>query len=125
MIKSVVVPHFVGDQREFERLQQVLAELGFRAGEGWADERGKGSPHVTGMGAIELFQGQAPVEAELLVEVEDVGRALEIVRKHQLQCSRELMQTHWDSTYFVVELGARRIAFFQFNQQSRSEPEAA
>src|SRR3954447_10820792 len=119
MIRSVVVPHLIEDNADFARLQAALHELGFSPGEGWNDQRGAGAPFLTGQGAIELFQGQAPIEADLLVEVEDVSRALEIARKNQLECSRELDQTHWQSTYFVVTIGKRKVAFFQFNHRSK------
>jgi hypothetical protein len=125
MIRSVVRPHYVASEQEFERLKAVLAELGFDHGEGWNDDLGKGAPFVTGLGAIELFQGKAPVAADLLVEVEDVGKALEIVQRHSLECSEELQQTHWNSTYFIVNLGGLRAAFFQFNDAKQAESEAA
>jgi hypothetical protein len=120
MIRAVVIPHLVEDTADFSRLQAALHELGFSPGEGWNDQRGTGAPFLAAQGAIELFQGQAPIEADLLVEVEDVNRALEIARKHQLECSAELDQTHWRSTYFVVAVGERKVAFFQFNHGSRA-----
>ena len=113
-IKSVVVPCLIGDEDEFQRLQELLSEIGFEDGDGWDDEHSRGTPFLTPLGALELVHGRPPADAALLVEVDDLDRVLQIVQRHGIPLRRDPQQTHWKSRLFVAEIGKLPVAFFTY-----------
>lgn len=115
MIKSVVVPWTMEDRVRFDAICASLASLGFETGEGWDDHRSTGLPFVAPIGAIEIVHGTAPAEADLIVEVEDLGFVVARAEAAQLCIERPPYRSHWNSEVCVIRLpGEARIAFFRF-----------
>jgi hypothetical protein len=118
VIKSVVVPRIVARKEELDRLQLLFEELGFRPGESWNDDRSRGLPMLAPLGALEFYHGQPPAAADVIVEVEDVGRAIEIVKRHGMRIVAEPARTHWGADLFVALIGGCHIAFFRWATQA-------
>lgn len=126
MIRSVVVPRLVPRREELDSIQTVLSELGFKLGDGWDDERSRGLPLLAPLGALEFYHGQAPAPADVIIEVENVQRALDVVKQHGVNILSDISRTHWDSDLFVAVVGGCRIAFFSWAESSEAPlPRAA
>src|SRR3954470_21262154 len=95
VIKSVVVPRIVAREEELDRLQPLFEELGFSPGESWNDHRSRGLPMLAPLGALEFYHGQPPAPADVIVEVEDIAQALEIVQRHGMRIVADCGRTHW------------------------------
>ncbi|HWR15913.1 MAG TPA: hypothetical protein VN577_13885 [Terriglobales bacterium] len=126
MIRSVVVPRIVAQHNELDRVRAVLLELGFTDGDGWNDHRSRGVPLIAGDGVLEFYHGQPPAPADVIVEVEDVQRTVEIVRRHRMKVLSEVKRTHWGADLFVCDIGGCHIAFFSWAEQAEAPlPKAA
>ena len=126
MIRSIVVPRIVAREEELDRLEALFAELGFRPGESWCDQRSRGLPMLAPVGALEFYHGQPPAPADVIVEVEDVARAIETVQRHGMRVVAETQRTHWGADLFVALIGGCHIAFFKWADEGESsEPKAA
>ncbi len=126
MVKSVVVPRIVAREEELDRLKALFAELGFSSGESWCDQRSRGLPMLAPMGALEFYHGQPPAPADVIVEVEDVGRAIETVQRHGMRVVAETHRTHWGADLFVALVCGCHIAFFNWAaERALPEPKAA
>ncbi len=126
MVKSVVVPRIVAHEEELDRLKELFAELGFSSGESWKDQRSRGLPMLAPTGALEFYHGQPPAPADVIVEVEDVGRAIETVQRHGMRIVAKTQRTHWGADLFVALIGGCHIAFFTWAEEAEgSEPKAA
>ena len=126
MVKSVVVPRIVAREEELDRLEALFAELGFSPGESWSDQRSRGLPMLAPLGALEFYHGQPPAPADVIVEVEDVARAIETVQRHGMRIVAETQRTHWGADLFVALIGGCHIAFFTRAAEAEvSEPKAA
>lgn len=126
MVKSVVVPRIVAREEELDRLKALFAELGFSSGESWSDQRSRGLPMLAPVGALEFYHGQPPAPADVIVEVDDVGRAIETVQRHGMRIVAETQRTHWGADLFVALIGGCHIAFFRWAEEDEiSEPKAA
>jgi hypothetical protein len=126
VIKSLVVPRFVAREDEVEKVKACLLELGFRSGEGWNDERSRGEPLLAPVGALEFFHGQPPAAADVIVEVEDVQRALDIITRHGMKVLCPVARTHWGADLFVAAIGYCHIAFFRWAEEAEAPvPKAA
>jgi 4-hydroxyphenylpyruvate dioxygenase-like putative hemolysin len=95
VVKSVVVPRIVAREDELDRLKALFAELGFSSGESWSDKKSSGLPMLAPMGALEFYHGQPPAAADVIVEVEDIARAIETVQRHGMRIVAETQRTHW------------------------------
>jgi len=126
VVKSVVVPRIVAREEELDRLKALFAELGFSSGESWSDQRSRGLPMLAPVGALEFYHGQPPAPADVIVEVDDVGRAIETVQRHGMRIVAETQRTHWGADLFVALIGGCHIAFFRWAEEDEiSEPKAA
>jgi hypothetical protein len=118
VVKSVVVPRIVAREEELDRLQSLFAELGFSSGDSWNDKRSRGLPMLAPMGALEFYHGQPPAPADVIVEVEDIARAMETVQRHGMRIVAETGRTHWGADLFVALIGGCHIAFFQWAEKT-------
>jgi hypothetical protein len=126
LIRSVVVPRLVARKEELDRIQAVLSELGFKLGDGWDDDRSRGLPLLAPLGALEFYHGQSPAPADVIIEVEDVQRALDVVTRHNVNVLCDISRTHWNSDLFVATVGGCRLAFFSWAENSETPlPRAA
>src|SRR3954463_3873016 len=126
VIKSVVVPRIVAREEELDRLQPLFEELGFSPGESWNDHRSRGLPLLAPLGALEFYHGQPPAPADVIIEVEDVQRALDVVKDHGVNVLSDISRTHWNSDLFVATVGGCHIAFFSWAESSEAPlPKAA
>lgn len=108
----------------FEQLSALLRALGFEDGCGWSDEHSRGAPFLAPVGTLELVDGQAPAEPEILIEVSDLDTAYQIAKKQVPNAISEIEDTHWKSRVFSVQLEREfRVGFWAFNdpEQSRSK----
>ena len=126
MVKSVVVPRIVAQEEELDRLKALFAELGFSSGESWKDQKSRGLPMLAPLGALEFYHGQPPAPADVIVEVEDVERAVNTVQRHGMRIVAETQRTHWGADLFVALIGGCHIAFFRWPVDAEvPEPKAA
>ena len=125
MIKSVVLPKLVPRKEDLDRVHGFLTELGFELGEGWDDERSRGVPMLAPVGALEFYHGQPPAPADVIVEVADVQRTLNIAMSHGVRILSEICRTHWGSDLFVADVGGCHIAFFAWAEAKNAPLPAA
>jgi hypothetical protein len=123
MVKSVVVPRIVAREEELDRLHALFNELGFTPGDAWSDRRSRGLPMLAPMGAVEFYHGQPPAPADVIIEVEDVEKAIDIVRRHGIRIIADTARTHWGADLFVALIGGCHIAFFRWAEQAQVAPE--
>src|SRR6185437_632399 len=124
MIRSLTVVR-VAPPEKFEQISRLLSALGFESGSGWNDEHSRGAPFLAPVGSLELVDGRAPAEPEILIEVSDLDTAQEIAKKHLHEAVGEIEETHWKSRVFSVELDKNlRVGFWAFQNPSKSQPRA-
>lgn len=124
MIRSLTfVRHTSPDK--FEQLSALLRALGFEDGPGWSDEHSKGAPFLAPVGSLELVNGLAPSEPDVLIEVRDLDTAHQLARKQFRDDVGEIEDTAWKSRLFSLRLDAKsRIGFWAFNDPEKSAPKA-
>ena len=122
MIHSLTIVRHTSREK-FEQLSTLLRALGFEEGAGWNDEHSRGTPFLVPVGSLELVDGRAPAEPDILIEVKDLDTAHQIARKHLGESAGEIADTHWKSRVFPVQLdGNLRVGFWAFNDPQRSLP---
>src|SRR3954470_6915024 len=117
MVKSVVVPWMVASQEEGAELSRILNGIGFLDGEGWADKKSAGAPFLAPLGAIEVIHGTPPAPADVIVEVQNLHGTFARLRELGTDVICEPYDSHWGSRVCVAQVGTKRVAFFQFNEQ--------
>ncbi|HET9743982.1 MAG TPA: 6,7-dimethyl-8-ribityllumazine synthase [Terriglobales bacterium] len=124
MIRSLTLVRLVPPEK-FDQLSRLLSALGFEPGSGWNDEHRRGAPFLAPLGSLELVDGRAPAEPEILIEVSDLDTAQQIAKKHLRDAVGEIEETHWKSRLFSVELDKNlRVGFWAFQDPSKSQPHA-
>lgn len=124
MIRSLTLVRQTTPER-FEKLLSLLRALGFEDGAGWKDEHSRGAPFLSPVGSLELVDGRAPAEPEILIEVSDLDTAHQIAKKHLADAVEEIEETHWKSRLFSVQLDKNlRVGFWAFNDPGKSLPKA-
>ena len=124
MIRSLTLVRQVSPEK-FEQLSALLRALGFEDGTGWNDEHSRGAPFLSPIGRLELVDGRASTEPEILVEVRDLDTANQIARKQFQDAVGEIEQTTWKSRIFSLQLDANlRIGFWAFDDPEKSAPKA-
>jgi 6,7-dimethyl-8-ribityllumazine synthase len=120
MIRSLTLVRRTSPEK-FEQLSRLLRALGFEDGPGWSDEHSRGAPFLAPIGSLELVDGRAPAEPDILIEVSDLDTAHQLAKKHLGDAVGEIEGTHWKSRVFLVELDSRlRVGFWAFNDSSKS-----
>ena len=124
MIRSLtLVRRF--SREKFEQLSALLRALGFEDGAGWSDEHSRGAPFLAPVGRLELVDGRALTEPDILIEVRDLDTANQLARKHFHDAAGEIQDTTWKSRIFPLQLDANlRIGFWAFNDPAKSAPKA-
>jgi 6,7-dimethyl-8-ribityllumazine synthase len=125
MIRSLTLVRLTTAEK-FERLSALLSALGFEDGQSWQDEFSRGAPFLAPVGGLELVDGRAPAEPDILIEVSDLDSAYQIAKKH-LRGSEielgEITDTHWKSRVFSLLLDKNvRVGFWAFDDPSKSLP---
>jgi 6,7-dimethyl-8-ribityllumazine synthase len=124
MIRSLTVVRQSSPQK-FEQLSALLRALGFEDGAGWSDEHSRGAPFLAPIGSLELVQGRAPAEPDILVEVSDLDTAHQLAKKHLNDAVGEITETHWKARVFSVQLDTNlRVGFWAFSDPQKSFPKA-
>jgi len=124
MIRSLTIVRRTSPEK-FEQLSILLRALGFEEGAGWNDEHSRGTPFLAQVGSLELVDGRAPTEPDILIEVNDLDTAQQIARKHLGESTGEIADTYWKSRVFSVQLDANlRVGFWAFNDPQKSLPKA-
>ncbi|HWC19421.1 MAG TPA: 6,7-dimethyl-8-ribityllumazine synthase, partial [Terriglobales bacterium] len=125
MIRSLTLVRQTSPEK-FERLSALLRALGFEDGNGWSDEHSRGAPFLAPVGSLELVNGKAPAEPEILIEVSDLDTAYQVVKKHLQGANAdigEITDTHWKSRIFSIQLDKNlRVGFWAFNDPKKSQP---
>ena len=120
MIRSLTLVRRTSTEK-FEQLSRLLRTLGFEDGAGWSDEHSHGAPFLAPIGSLELVNGKAPAEPDILIEVSDLDTAHQLAKKHLGDAVGEIEDTHWKSRVCSVELdGKFRVGLWAFNDPSRS-----
>jgi 6,7-dimethyl-8-ribityllumazine synthase len=120
MIRSLTLVRRTSAEK-FEQLSALLRALGFEDGAGWSDEHSRGAPFLAPIGSLELVDGRAPGEPDILIEVSDLDTAHQIAKKHFRDETGEIEDTHWKSRVFSVRFeGMFRVGFWAFNDPSKS-----
>ncbi len=124
MIRSFTLVRQASPEK-LERLSALLRALGFEDGRAWKDEHGEGTSFLAPIGNLELVQGRAPIEPEILIEVSDVETAHQLAEKHLGENTGQINDTTWKSRLFAVELNENlRVGFWAFNDPTKSQPRA-
>jgi len=124
MIRSLTLVRRTSPER-FQQLSGLLHALGFENEAGWADEHSQGAPFLAPVGNLELVDGPAPTEPDVLIEVSDLDTAHQFARKQFRDDVGEIEDTTWKSRIFSVRLDANsRIGFWAFNDPEKSAPKA-
>ncbi len=125
MIKSLTVFRQARSTEEFRKLAAFFSALGFESGAGWNDEHSRGAPHLAPVGNLEIIEGRAPAEPDILVEVTDLDSARQFARTYFPDGTGEIKDTHWESRLFSVDAAPNlRIGFWAFHDPAKSEPKA-
>ena len=112
-------------RESFEQLSTLLRLLGFEEGTGWNDEHGRGAPFLAPIGSLELVDGHAPAEPNILIEVTDLDTVHQLACKHLRDAAGDIEDTHWKSRVFSVEVGKNfRVGFWAFNDPLKSQSKA-
>jgi len=138
MIKGITVVSAVSSAETFDRLNSLLAALGFEPGKGWEDAKGRGSAHLAPLGNLEFVTGRPPAVPPLLIEVTQLEQVHAAVQKWMLASYRteeidallsapEL--THWNSRLFTVKIAtgeaeALMLGFWQSENPLHGKPVA-
>jgi len=138
MIKGITVVSAVSSAETFDRLNSLLAALGFEPGKGWEDAKGRGSAHLAPLGNLEFVTGCPPAVPPLLIEVTQLEQVHAAVQKWMLASYRteeidallsapEL--THWNSRLFTVKIAtgeaeALMLGFWQSENPLHGKPVA-
>ncbi|MGB7191264.1 MAG: 6,7-dimethyl-8-ribityllumazine synthase [Acidobacteriaceae bacterium] len=77
MIKGITFVRPAGSAEAYEALASFLSVLGFEPGEGWDDERSRGTSFLAPLGNLEIVDGAASASAGMWIEV----RALDDLRR--------------------------------------------
>ena len=127
MIRSLTVVRQTTAEK-FEKLSALLRALGFEEGNGWSDEHSRGAPFLAPIGSLELVDGRAPAEPEILIEVSDLESAYQIAKKHLPGAGTdigEIADTHWKSRVFSIQFDKNlRVGFWAFNDPRKSQPKS-
>ena len=124
MIRGLTLVRQVSPKK-FEELSKLLRAMGFEDGPGWNDEFSRGAPFLAPIGSLELVDGRAPAEPEILIEVSDLDSAHQLAKKHLHEAAGELIDTYWKSRVFSVQLDANlRVGVWAFNDPQKSMPKA-
>ena len=124
MIRSLTLVRRTSPEK-FEQLSRLLRALGFEDGPGWSDEHSRGAPFLAPIGSLELVDGSAPAEPDILIEVSDLDTAHQLAKKHAGDAVGEIEDTHWKSRVFPVQFdGKFRVGFWAFNDPSKSTRKA-
>jgi 6,7-dimethyl-8-ribityllumazine synthase len=140
MIKGITVVSAVASADTFDRLNSLLAALGFEPGKGWQDQNGsgRGSAHLAPLGNLEFVTGRLPAVPPLLIEVTQLDQVRAAVEKWMLAYHRseeiaELLSavelTHWNSRLFTVKIAtgegeALTLGFWQSENPLHNKPVA-
>jgi 6,7-dimethyl-8-ribityllumazine synthase len=138
MIKGITLVSAVSSAETFDRLNSLLAALGFEPGKGWEDAKGRGSAHLAPLGNLEFVTGRPPAVPPLLIEVTQLEQVHAAVQKWMLASYRteeveallsapEL--THWNSRLFTVKIAtgeaeALTLGFWQSENPLHNKPVA-
>ncbi|SEC18698.1 6,7-dimethyl-8-ribityllumazine synthase [Terriglobus roseus] len=127
MIKGLTVVKPVASAAAWERLSSLFAELGFEPGRGWDDGTGKGASFLAPVGNAEFVTGRMPGVPELLVECTQIDIVHGIVKRWLAAEARteeislrlsEVVETHWKSRMFTVDLSDSLPSTFLASQQN-------
>lgn len=138
MIKGITVVSAVASADTFDRLNSLLAALGFEPGKGWQDAKGRGSAHLAPLGNLEFVTGRPPAVPPLLIEVTQLDQVRTVVERWMLAHYRseeiaELLSaaelTHWNSRLFTVKIAtgeaeALTLGFWQSENPLHDKPVA-
>jgi 6,7-dimethyl-8-ribityllumazine synthase len=138
MIKGITVVSAVASADTFDRLNSLLAVLGFEPGKGWQDAKGRGSAHLAPLGNLEFVTGRPPAVPPLLIEVTQLEQVHAAVERWMLAHYRseeiaELLSapelTHWNSRLFTVKIAtgeaeALTLGFWQSENPLHNKPVA-
>jgi 6,7-dimethyl-8-ribityllumazine synthase len=124
MIRSLTLVRRTSAEK-FEQLSTLLRALGFEDGAGWNHEHSRGAPFLAPVGSLELVDGPAPDEPDILIEVSDLDSAHQLARKHLPEGAGEIADTRWKSRVFSVQLDADlRVGFWAFADPQKAQPRA-
>lgn len=138
MIKGITVVSAISSAETFDRLNSLLAALGFEPGKGWEDAKGRGSAHLAPLGNLEFVTGRPPAVPPLLIEVTQLDQVHAAVQKWMLASYRTeeveaLLSapepTHWNSRLFTVKIAtgeaeALTLGFWQSENPLHGKPVA-
>jgi 6,7-dimethyl-8-ribityllumazine synthase len=124
MIRSLTLVRRTSPEK-FEQLSALLRALGFEDGLKWSDEHSRGAPFRAPVGSLELVDGRAPAEPDILIEVSDLDTAHQVAQTHLSDATSEISDTHWKSRVFSVQLDDNlRVGFWAFKDPLKSQPRA-
>jgi 6,7-dimethyl-8-ribityllumazine synthase len=138
MIKGITLVSAVSSADTFDQLNSLFGALGFEAGKGWQDDKGRGSAHLAPLGNLEFVTGRSPAVPPLLIEVTQLDQVHVVVQNWMLAHYRteevatllsDPELTHWNSRLFTVkivtgEAEALTLGFWQSENPLHNKPVA-
>lgn len=136
MIKGITLVSAVSSAETFDRLNSLFSALGFEAGKGWQDAKGRGEAHLAPLGNVEFVTGRQPAVPPLLIEVTQLDEVHAVVERWMLASYRseeveKLLSapepTHWNSRLFTIKIAtgeadALTLGFWQSENPLHNKP---
>ncbi|HET9087359.1 MAG TPA: 6,7-dimethyl-8-ribityllumazine synthase [Acidobacteriaceae bacterium] len=113
MIKGITLVRPAATPADFEKLSSFFNALGFEAGKGWRDDKGRGAPFLAPVANLEFVSGGWPVSGEktpeILIEATGLDSLHEVAQRWAEGAAAPaiavapIVETHWRSRMFVAE----------------------
>jgi len=132
MIKGITFVRPTASAADHDRITRFLNALGFEAGRGWNDDRGRGDSFLVPLGNLEFVNGAMPggeaaaeaiyIEATALADLRRV--VADWVAENGGSVS-EIASTHWGSRLFTAEpVAGTGLTFWEWETPLPGKPAA-
>lgn len=133
MIKGITLVRPAATPAEFEKITSFFAALGFEAGKGWKDGRGRGAPFLAPLANLEFVTGTWPASGEKTPEILIEANGLDSLREVALRWAGNagvaehaiapIVATHWSSRMFLAEpVPGMVFGFWESDNPQRGKP---
>jgi 6,7-dimethyl-8-ribityllumazine synthase len=134
MIKGITLVSAIASGDTFDKLNSLFLALGFEAGRGWQDGKGRGTALLAPLGNLEFVTGREPAVSPVLIEVTNLDAVHAAVQNWMLGSYRteevatllsSAELTHWNSRLFTVDFSSElKLGFWQSENPLHGRPVA-
>jgi len=122
MIRAITIVRRTRRPAEFDSLVEFFDSLGFERGQGWKRDTGRGASFLAPAGNLEIVSGQAPADADVLIEVTDLDGLFALLKKQERKIVKPIGETPWGARLFIAEPAEEvRVAFFEFSHAAKKK----